>query len=77
MAAANCPTTREFATNSPRLFVEVLTKLKTDALADHMSLSMSLLKNDAVGMERETPEKCGLEKCGGSDQKDACLLDRS
>lgn len=37
------------------LFVEILTTLKTDARADHISLAMSLVKNETSGMERETP----------------------
>jgi hypothetical protein len=56
VTVANCPTTREPATSSARLFVEVLTTLKTDALEAHAFLSALLSKKETVGVERETPE---------------------
>ena len=37
--------------------MEVLRTLKTDAPADHMSLAMSLAKNETTETEREIPER--------------------
>lgn len=56
VAPANWPTTCESATSSPKLFVEVFTTLKTEALAVHISLSTLLSKKETDGVERETPE---------------------